>query len=81
MIPKKDFELNIHKGKYSKTILEDKIQTVDTSKKYTYYDVSLTKIYFDVNSKEELIKNIKTDLENLTRNLEKLIDERINDDR
>ena len=82
MKEKKDFEIDITKGKYHKTIRnEDNINTVDVNKKYTYYDVNLSKIYLNVDDKKDLMQRIKADLESIIKSLEKIINGRINDDR
>lgn len=77
MILNNDVEIEIHKVLYNKTIRQpDGItQIVDTSRQYTAYQFGMAKNYFDIDTKEEVIDEIITDLqstiEELTRMKEK----------
>ena len=64
-------KIDIKKGNYNKTVCKDGIHhEVDTSKDYTYYEVNLFKRYYDIESKEELKKQIKKDLTELIKALD-----------
>ena len=77
-----EFKMNITKGQYNKTICEDGIRhVVDTSRDYDYYKVDLSKTYFNIKNRNDLISSIKADLLDTIRELEKLEEKEGRDDR
>lgn len=64
-------EINIKKGYYNRTVCKDGItHEVDTGKKYPYYEVEIYGKYYDIESKEQLKKAMKEDLEKIVKALE-----------
>lgn len=67
---KKSFKFDINKGYYNKTTTKDGLNhTVDETLEYPYFEVSLYKMYYDIDSKEELKRLIIDDLLDTVRGL------------
>ena len=62
MNDRKNFKIDIDKGYYNKTYSKDGVNYLVADKEYPYYIVQLTKMYKDVDNKEDLKKAIKRDL-------------------
>ena len=70
-------KLNIRKGEYNKATTNNGINyEIDDSKHYTYYEVELYERYFDIENKEQLKEQIKSDLVQIIDNLEEREEER-----
>lgn len=67
-----DVLLQLEKSYYNKTIVQPDGIThiVDTSKSYPYYQLGIAKNYFDINSKEQALSEIITDLKDVIEQLE-----------
>lgn len=72
-----DMEIEIYRNWYNKSIVQPDgvTQIVDTSKKYTVFQVGMAKNYFGMSSKEEVIDavidDLKSAIDELTRMREK----------
>lgn len=71
-----DAHLQIVKSYYNKSkIQEDGItHIIDTEHQYPLYQFGLAKNYFDVEDKDELIRNLVDDLRNIASELEAQMD-------
>lgn len=71
-----DAHLQIVKSYYNKSkVQEDGItHIIDTEHQYPLYQFGLAKNYFDVEDKDELIRNLVDDLRNIASELEAQID-------
>lgn len=71
-----DAHLQIVKSYYNKSkIQEDGVtHIIDTEHQYPLYQFGLAKNYFDVEDKDELIRNLVDDLRNIASELEAQID-------
>ena len=67
-----DVLLQLEKSFYNKTVVQPDGIThiIDTSKKYPYYQLGIAKNYFDINSKEQALSEIITDLKSVIEQLE-----------
>ena len=68
-------DILIQKQNYNKSVVgEDGItHTIDTSKQYTLYSLSIHKNYFDMDNSDDVIQQIIKDLNQLSASLETLL--------
>jgi len=71
-----DMDIQIEKSWYNKTkVQEDGItQIVDTSKKYSYYQVGIWKNYLNVTDSKDMLKQLIADLKTVTSELEQQLE-------
>lgn len=71
-----DAHLQIVKSYYNKSKIQEDGVTyiIDTEHQYPLYQFGLAKNYFDVEDKDELIRNLVDDLRNIASELEAQID-------
>lgn len=69
-----NLEFHIKKSWYNKSYLnkDSKIMEIDTKKSYPLYELNISKNYFDIEDKEEVVTQIISDLENLIVKLKEL---------
>lgn len=69
-----NLEFHIKKSWYNKSYLNknSKIMEINTNKSYTLYELNISKNYFDIEDKEEVVTQIISDLENLIAKLKEL---------
>ena len=69
-----NLEFYIKKSWYNKSYLnkDNKIMEVDINKRYPLYELNISKNYFDIEDKEEVVTQIISDLENLITKLKEL---------
>lgn len=69
-----NLEFHIKKSWYNKSYLnkDSKIMEIDTNKSYPLYELNISKNYFDIEDKEEVVTQIISDLENLIVELKEL---------
>lgn len=69
-----NLEFHINKSWYNKSYLnkDSKIMEIDTNKRYPLYELNISKNYFDIEDKEEVVTQIISDLENLIAKLKEL---------
>ena len=66
--------LEIHKNWYNKSHLQEdgKTYKVDTEHKYPIHQLEMTKMYFDIEDKIEVVDNIIADLQSTIQQLQQL---------
>lgn len=67
-------EIGIHKSWYNKSIVqEDRVtHIIDTEHQYPVYQLGLSKNYFDIDDKNEVVDSIISDLKQVVEKLEQL---------
>ena len=70
----KGINVEIQKGWYNKTKLQPdrKTHIIDTSKQYPIYELAIRKCYYDIESKEEVVEEVITDLEEVIEQLKRI---------
>lgn len=67
-------EIGIHKSWYNKSIVQEDGIThiIDTEHQYPVYQLGLSKNYFDIDDKNEVVDSIISDLKQVVEKLEQL---------
>lgn len=67
-------EIGIHKSWYNKSIVQEDGVThiIDTEHQYPVYQLGLSKNYFDIDNKNEVVDSIISDLKQVVEKLEQL---------
>lgn len=67
-------EIGIHKSWYNKSIVQEDGVThiIDTEHQYPVYQLGLSKNYFDIDDKNEVVDSIISDLKQVVEKLEQL---------
>lgn len=67
-------EIGIHKSWYNKSIVQEDGIThiIDTDHQYPVYQLGLSKNYFDIDDKNEVVDSIISDLKQVVEKLEQL---------
>lgn len=67
-------EIRIHKSWYNKSIVQEDgvTHTINTEHQYPVYQLGLSKNYFDIDDKNEVVDSIISDLKQVVEKLEQL---------
>lgn len=71
-----DIEIEIRKSFYNKShVQEDGItHIIDTEHNYPVYQFGMAKNYFDIEDKQDVVRNIVSDLKSVVSELERLLE-------
>lgn len=70
-------DIDIKRGIYNKTDVTGNYHEVNLDKKYVYYDVTVSKRYYDISSEDDLIRAVIKDFNDLKHRLENINNKRV----